>query len=386
MKIRFKGTRVLALAAVAALAIGATACGDDDDSGGAGSGPTTAAGSGTTAAGSETTVGSGTTAAGSESTAGSSASGSTVPAEASAGGDVSLVAYSTPQAAYASIIEAFKNTDAGKDVDVSESYGASGDQSRAVEAGQPADYVGFSLEPDISRLVKAGLVAEDWNDNATNGMVTNSVVVFMVRKGNPKNIQTWDDLTKDDVEVLNPNVFTSGGARWNVMAAYGSQIEQGKTEDEAVQYLNDLYANIPVQDASARESLQTFAGGVGDVLLGYENEAIFAQQQGEELDYVVPDQTILIENPVALTTSGAENPTAQAFYDYVFTPEAQEIFKANGYRPVSDEVDASEFPEPPGLFTIAEFDGWDAVMAKFFDPEGSIMVDVERGIGVAVEQ
>jgi sulfate/thiosulfate-binding protein len=361
MVIRFKGTpraRVIGLAAVAALAIGATACGgdDDDDGGGAGS--------------AATTVGSGS----------GSGSGS------SAGGDVSLVAYSTPQAAYASIIEAFNATDAGKDVHVSESYGASGDQSRAVEAGQPADYVGFSLEPDVNRLVKAGLVAEDWNDNPTKGMVTESVVVFFVRKGNPKNIQSWDDLTKDGVEVLNPNVFTSGGARWNVMAAYGAQIEQGKTEDEAVQYLNDLYANIPVQDASARESLQTFAGGVGDVLLGYENEAIFAQQQGEDIDYVIPDETILIENPVALTTSGAENPSAQAFYDYVFTPEAQEIFKENGYRPVSDEVDASEFPEPAGLFTIAEFDGWDAVMAKFFDPDGSIMVDVERAIGVSVDQ
>jgi sulfate/thiosulfate-binding protein len=356
--IRFKPTprpRVLALAAVAALAIGATACGGDDDSGGGAGSDATTAGSG----------------------AGSASS---------AGGDVALVAYSTPQAAYGSIIEAFKGTDAGKDVHVSESYGASGDQSRAVEAGQPADYVGFSLEPDITRLVKAGLVAEDWNDTPTKGMVTNSVVVFMVRKGNPKNIKSWDDLTKDGVKVLNPNVFTSGGARWNVMAAYGSQVQQGKSEDEAVQYLNDLYANIPVQDASARESLQTFAGGVGDVLLGYENEAIFAQQQGEQLDYVVPDETILIENPVALTTSGAENPSAQAFYDYVFTPEAQEIFKENGYRPVSDEVDASEFPEPSGLFTIADFDGWDAVMAKFFDPDGSIMVDVERGIGVAVDQ
>jgi sulfate/thiosulfate transport system substrate-binding protein len=299
---------------------------------------------------------------------------------------LSLVAYSTPQVVYDEIIPAFEKTADGKGVGFKTSFGASGDQSRAVEAGQPADYVGFSLEPDINRLVKAGLVAEDWNDNPTKGMVTNSVVVFIVRKGNPKNIQTWEDLTKDGVEVLNPNVFTSGGARWNVMAAYGSQVEQGKSEDQAVQYLNDLYANIPVQDASARESLQTFAGGVGDVLLGYENEAIFAQQQGEDIDYVVPDETILIENPVALTTSGAENPSAQAFYEYVFTPEAQEIFKENGYRPVSDEVDASEFPEPAGLFTIAEFDGWDAVMAKFFDPDGSIMVDVERGIGVSVDQ
>jgi sulfate/thiosulfate transport system substrate-binding protein len=361
MVIKFKRSRVLALAAAAVLAVTATACGggDDDDGTGASAGGTAA---------------------------GSTAPGSSAGGEASAGGDVALVAYSTPQEAYAAIIEAFNETDAGTDVSVSESYGGSGDQSRAVEAGQPADYVGFSLEPDINRLVKAGLVAEDWNDTPTNGMVTDSVVVLVVRKGNPKNIQDWDDLTKDGIEVLNANVFTSGGARWNVMAAYGSQIEQGKTEEEAVQYLNDLYANIEVQDASARESLQTFAGGVGDVLIAYENEAIFAQQQGEDIDYIVPDETILIENPVALTTSGAENPSAQAFYDFVFTPEAQEIFKENGYRPISEEVDASEFPEPAGLFTIADFDGWDAVMAKFFDPEGSIMVDVERGIGVAVDQ
>jgi sulfate/thiosulfate transport system substrate-binding protein len=304
------------------------------------------------------------------------------------GGSVNLVAYSTPQQAYAAIIKAFNGTDAGKGVKVSESYGASGDQSRAVDSGQPADYVGFSLEPDISRLTKSGLVGAEWNQNATKGMVTNSVVVFFVRKGNPKNIETWEDLLSDDVEVLTPNVFTSGGARWNVMAAYGSQIEQGKSEAEATQYLHDLYANIPVQDASARESLQTFAGGKGDVLLGYENEAIFAQQKGEAIDYVVPEQTILIENPVALTTSGTGNAAAKAFYDFVFTKEAQQVFLDNGYRPVSKEVtvDAEKFPTPAGLFTIAEFGGWDAVMKRFFDPEGSIMVDVEREIGVSVEQ
>jgi sulfate transport system substrate-binding protein len=306
--------------------------------------------------------------------------------DGSGGGDVSLVAYSTPQAAYEAIIEAFKASDAGNGVDVTESYGASGDQSRAVEAGQPADYVGFSLEPDMNRLVEADMVAADWNSNDTKGMVTNSVVVFMVRKGNPENIQTWDDLTKDGVEVLNPNVFTSGGARWNAMAAYGAQTEQGKSEAEAEQYLHDLYANISVQDDSARDSLQTFTTGRGDVLLGYENEAIFAQQQGQDIDYVVPDQTILIENPVALTTSGSDNPAAQAFYDFVFTKAAQEIFKDNGYRPVSDEVDASDFPEPSGLFTIEDLGGWSDVMAKFFDPEGSVMVDVERGIGVSVDQ
>ena len=304
------------------------------------------------------------------------------------GGSVNLVAYSTPQEAYAAIIKAFKDTDAGKGVKVSESYGASADQSRAVDAGQPADYVGFSLEPDISRLTKSGIVGADWNQNASKGMVTDSVVVFFVRKGNPKNIRTWEDLLRDDVEVLTPNVFTSGGARWNVMAAYGSQIEQGKSEAEATQYLHDLYKHIPVQDASARESLQTFAGGKGDVLLGYENEAIFAQQKGEAIDYVVPEQTILIENPVALTKTGTGNAAAKAFYDFVFTKEAQETFLENGYRPVNKEVtvDPAKFPTPAGLFTIAEFGGWDEVMKKFFDPEGSIMVDVQREIGVSVEQ
>jgi sulfate transport system substrate-binding protein len=338
MKIRFSQTRLFAAAAVAALAVATTACGGDDDGG---------------------------------------------DAEAGTGGDVSLVAYSTPQAAYASIIEAFKNSDAGKDVDVSESYGASGDQSRAVEAGQPADYVGFSLEPDIERLVKAGLVADDWNDNPTKGMVTNSVVVFIVRKGNPKNIQSWEDLTNDDVEVLNPNVFTSGGARWNVMAAYGSQIEQGKTDEEAQQYLADLYANVSVQDDSARKSLQTFTGGKGDVLLAYENEAIFAKAQGEPIDYVVPDETILIENPIALTTDGAKNTAAKAFYDFVLTEPAQKIFVENGYRPVVKSA-GGDFPTPKSLFTIDDFDGWDAVMAKFFDPEGSVMERIQRDKGIQV--
>jgi sulfate/thiosulfate transport system substrate-binding protein len=293
------------------------------------------------------------------------------------GGSVNLVAYSTPQQAYAAIIKAFNGTDAGKGVKVSESYGASGDQSRAVDSGQPADYVGFSLEPDISRLTKSGLVGAEWNQNATKGMVTNSVVVFFVRKGNPKNIETWEDLLSDDVEVLTPNVFTSGGARWNVMAAYGSQIEQGKSEAEATQYLHDLYANIPVQDASARESLQTFAGGKGDVLLGYENEAIFAQQKGEAIDYVVPEQTILIENPVAVITESANPDKAAEFITFLRTPEAQRVFGEKGYRSILPEV-LSEFdyPTPSNLFTAADLGGWEAITTKFFDPNSGVVAQI----------
>jgi sulfate transport system substrate-binding protein len=320
------------------------------------------------------------TACGSSATAGDSGT--------SGSGKVDLVAYSTPQEAYEAIESAFTDTPAGRGVDFTESYGASGDQSRAVANGQPADYVGFSLEPDITRLVDAGLVSPDWDENAAQGIVTDSVVVFVVRQGNPEDIKTWDDLTKDGVEVLNPNVFTSGGARWNVMAAYGAQIEQGKSEEQAVQYLHDLYEHVKVQDDSARKALQTFTTGKGDVLLAYENEAKFAQAQGEPIDYVVPDQTILIENPIALTVAGEKDAAAQAFYDYVFTEPAQEIFLQNGYRPVDDgvTVDPAEFPTPPQLFTIDKFGGWDAVMKKFFATDQSVMKDVEEGIGVSVEQ
>src|SRR3712207_6049414 len=252
------------------------------------------------------------------------------------GGNITLVAYSTPEEAYKELIPAFNKTPDGKGVGFDQWYAASGEQSRAVEGGLPADVVEFSLEPDMTRLVDADLVDPSWNKNEHKGMVTNSVVVFMVRKGNPENIKDWDDLVTGDVEVLEPNPFTSGGAKWNIMAAYGAQLEKGKTPEEARQYLAELFKNVPVLDKSARESLQTFASGKGDVLLGYENEAILAQQKGEELDYVVPDQTILIENPVAATTDADDPELAQAFVDFLYTEEAQRIFAGKGYRPVVD--------------------------------------------------
>src|SRR5919109_4658692 len=232
------------------------------------------------------------------------------------GGKLTLVAYSTPEEAYRELIPAFNKTPLGEGVSFEQSYASSGEQSRAVEGGLPADVVEFSLEPDMTRLVDAGLVDKDWNQNEYDGFVTDSVVVFMVRKGNPKNIRTWDDLIKDDVEVLEPNPFTSGGAKWNIMAAYGAQLEEGKSPQEAKDYVAKLFEHVPVLDKSARESLQTFSSGKGDVLLGYENEAILAQQEGQDLDYIVPNQTILIENPVA-TTNESKNPeAAKAFVDF----------------------------------------------------------------------
>src|SRR5688500_538565 len=259
------------------------------------------------------------------------ACGGTSSESGGGGGDsLSLVAYSTPKEAYEEIIPAFQKTEAGSDVSFSQSYGASGEQSRAVQGGLPADVVALSLAPDVDKLVDKGLVAKDWNKDEYDGFVTTSVVVFAVRKGNPKNIKTWDDLTKEGVEVITPNPFTSGGAKWNVMAAYGSQIQQGKSEAEATDYLKRLFDNVAVQDKSAREALQTFTPGKGAVLIAYKNQAITAQQKGEDVDYVVHDETILIQNPVAVTTEAKGG--AKEFVDFLHGDDAQKIFAEKGYR------------------------------------------------------
>ena len=310
--------------------------------------------------------------------------GSSAGASEGGGAQLSLVAYSTPKEAYEELIPAFQKTSAGKGVSFDQSYGASGDQSRAVASGLPADIVALSLAPDVDKLVEPGLVDSNWAKDDYDGFVTNSVVVFAVRKGNPKNIKTWDDIAKDDVEVITPNPFTSGGAKWNLMAAFGSQTEQGKSEQEGLDFLHQVLANTPVQDKSAREALQTFAGGKGDVLLAYENEAITAQKAGIDLDYVVPDQTILIENPVAVTTESENQEQAKAFVDWLRTPDAQQIYADKGYRSIlPDLVDEKTYPKPKTLFEIDEFGGWSEVNDKFFDPENGSVAKIERDLGVS---
>lgn len=301
--------------------------------------------------------------------------------------ELSLVAYSTPQEAYKDVIKAFNKTPAGKNITFTQSYGASGDQSRAVENGLKADVVEFALEPDMTRLVKKNIVAPTWNADQYKGMITDSTVAIVTRKGNPKNIRTWDDLVKPGTEVITPNPFTSGGARWNVMAGYGAKSQIGKNRQDGLSYLNKLFANVPVQDDSARKSLQTFTNGKGDALLSYENEALFAQKKGQSIDYVVPDQTILIENPVAVTANSAYPAEAKAFVDFLRTPEAQKIFADNGYRPVvKDAVPANAFPTPSGLFTIDQLGGWAKVQTEFFDPKEGALVNVEKSKGVPTEK
>jgi sulfate/thiosulfate-binding protein len=314
-------------------------------------------------------------------TAGPADSAAALPAA-----QLSLVAYSTPQDAYDEITAAFSKTAIGRNITFTKSYGASGDQSRAVESGLAADVVAFSLEPDMTRLVKDGIVADDWANDQYKGMITDSVVALVTRKGNPKKITNWADLTKAGVQVITPNPFTSGGARWNVMAAYGQVTQSGGSPDAGNAYLGDLFKNVAVQDGSARQALQTFTSGKGDAMIAYENEAIFAQQKNQPIDYVVPDSTILIENPVAVTKTTKFPDQAKAFLDYLHTPAAQEIFAKNGYRPIvaGTNTGSVKFPTPKSLFTIAQLGGWTDVTKRFFDPATGIMADVERGIGVTV--
>ena len=291
------------------------------------------------------------------------------------GVSIDLVAYSTPETAYNEITAAFAETEEGEGVEFSTSYGPSGDQSRAVEGGQAADFVSFSLESDVTRLVDAGLVADDWNTGEHQGIVADSVVVIVTRPGNPLGIEGWEDIVEEGVEIVSPNPGSSGGARWNVLAAYGAALEaSGGDEKAARQYLVDFFNNAVALPGSARDALTSFTSGVGDVLISYENEAILARQNGEELDYIVPDSTLLIETPAAVTEEA--EPEAQAFLDYLYTEEAQASFLKYGYRPVIEGVTgevegandpADPFPTPGTLFTVAEdFGGWPAAAEKFF--------------------
>jgi sulfate/thiosulfate transport system substrate-binding protein len=298
---------------------------------------------------------------------------------------LSLVAYSTPEVVYDEIEPEFQKTGAGEGVGFKSSFGASGEQSRAVEAGLKADVVSFSLEPDMTRLVDAGLVDKNWADTPSKGLVTTSLVSFIVRKGNPKHIKTWDDLLKPGIQVLTPNPFTSGAAKWNLLGAYGAKSDGGKNPDAGLAYLKELITkHVKVQDKSGRDALNTFTSGTGDVLLSYEYEATTAQKKGQDVDYVVPDDTIKIENPIAVTKSA--KPQAKEFLDFVLSKQGQEKFASWGYRPVDQEVfdaNKSKFPEPKNVFTIRDLGGWGKVNDEMFDPEKGSVAKIEEDAGVS---
>ena len=315
------------------------------------------------------------------------ASGSAKPAGAAdAGTQLNLVAYSTPKQAYDALTAAFSQTAAGKGVGFAQSFGPSGAQSRAVDSGQSADVVAFSTEPDVTRLVKDGIVARSWNANPQKGVSSDSVVVFVVRRGNPKHISGWSDLVKPGVDVVTPNPSTSGSARWNILAGYGAELEQGKSPDQALAYVRTLLTkNVSVQDSSASAALQTFTGGKGDVLLDYESDALAAVRAGDGVQLVYPKQTILIETPIAVTAKSAHAAQARAFLTYQWSPAGQAVWARQGYRPVDKTVlakYAGTFPTPPQLFTIDFLGGWKRAKAEFFDPASGSITEIERAAGV----
>jgi sulfate/thiosulfate-binding protein len=340
-----------------------------------------------------------------------------VPAYAQDSGAVTitLAGYSVVQGTYAKILPLFTDywkKEKGQDVTFQESYLASGAQSRAVVGGFEADVVALSLEGDVQNIVKANLITHDWKDNAYGGMVSDSEVVLVVRKDNPKNIQDWADLAKSGVEVITPDAGTSGGAKWNVMGAYGAAY-RGKVagyaagDDGAKQFLAALFTNVSVMDASGNDSYKTFENGVGDVSITYENQYYAGRAAGDDFTLVYPSSTILIENPIARVDTYVDKhgnrDAVQGFIDFLYRPEIQAIFAGDGFRPpaaknaaqATPEATAAEatpeatssasavtFPPISDQFTIDDFGGWSKVNTDIFGDGGvytKVIAEVKGG-------
>jgi sulfate transport system substrate-binding protein len=305
----------------------------------------------------------------------------------SGGAKLSVVGYSTPESVYAEALEpAFEKTSQGKGVSFSNSFGASGDQSRAVAAGQPASVVHFSVSSDMERLVEEGeIVSKNWEKQPYGGYATDSVVVILVERGNPLGIKSFKDLEEnEEAEVITPNPFSSGSARWNIMAVYGAAIEEGANEAEALAAVQTVLEKTTAQPGSGRDAFSAFSQGEGNVLLTYENEAIKAEKEGENVEYVIPPYTIQIETPIAVTQEAPE-PQAEDFLKWMWSDEGQEIWAENGYRPVNPKlVDPKQFPAPEkALFKIAKFGGWSKVKDEFFDEEKGSVAKIEQELGVS---
>jgi sulfate/thiosulfate transport system substrate-binding protein len=309
-----------------------------------------------------------------------------------------LAAYTTPREAYGEIIPRFQEywlTETGQKVVFEESYLGSGAQSRAVVEGFEADIVALSLEADVTRIQNAGLITHEWKAGEFKGIVTTSIVAFAVRQGNPKNVQDWPDLAKPGTEVLTPNPNMSGGAMWNILGLYGAALRghiDGVPADDlaaASEFLRQVLTNVSVMDKSARESILNYEMGIGDLAITYENEVLVGRNSGQNYELVIPTSTILIENPIAVVDVNVDRhgtrEVAEAFVQFLYGREAQDIFARHGLRVVNPEAaaaSASSYPEVEDLFTIDFFGGWEAVMADYFGPEGiynAVIMQVHQG-------
>lgn len=296
---------------------------------------------------------------------------------------LTLVAYAVPEPGWSKIIPAFNATEQGKDIAVTTSYGASGDQSRSVVDGKPADVVNFSVEPDVTRLVKANKVNKDWNTDATKGIPFGSVVTLVVRQGNPKNIKDWDDLLRPDVEVITPSPLSSGSAKWNLLAPYAAKSNGGQDQQAGLDFVQQLVGqHVKLRPGSGREATDVFLQGSGDVLISYENEAITVERQGKPVQHIIPPQTFKIENPVAVVSTSTHLQEATEFKNFQYTEEAQRLWAQAGFRPVNPGVAqqfANDFPQPSQkLWTIAELGGWSTVDAALFDKDNGSITTIYR--------
>ena len=295
---------------------------------------------------------------------------------------LSLVGYAVPREALGAVIKAWQQTPDGKDVDFTQSYGASGDQARAVAAGLKADVVQLSTGLDVDLLVKAGLVDGNWDRQTAKGIATNSIVVFAVRDGNPKHIKGWADLVRPGVQVVTPNPLSSGAAKWNVMAAYGAQRRLGKTDKQAIAFVERMMRNVVSLDTSGRNATNSFLAGRGDVFVTYENEARLAK-----LQYVIPRQTLLIEAPIAVVETSDDKELATKFVRFTHSAQAQRIFAQYGFRPLIPSVYrefAKQYPKRPGVFRISDryIGGWKAVDKRWFDPDSGLWSGIAKRTGL----
>ncbi|HEY7396896.1 MAG TPA: sulfate ABC transporter substrate-binding protein [Gaiellaceae bacterium] len=302
------------------------------------------------------------------------------------GTTLSLVGYSTPKAVMGKIVQAWQQTPAGKGVSFNQSYGASTDQARAVAQGLRADLVFLSTGDDVNLLVDAGLVDQDWDEQAYDGIAADTVVVFAVRPGNPKHIKSWADLVRPGIQVITPNPFSSGSAKWNILAAYGAERRLGKTDKQATQYVKQLFHHVVSQDSSGRNATNTFLSGKGDVLITYESEALNSRLNGQDIQYVIPRQTMLIQLPIAVLKSSPNVDKANQFIQYVKSDPAQDLLAQYGFRPVDPRIAkkyADKYPSRPGMFKVSDkyIGGWRAADKVWFQPSTGRMAKIEQAVG-----
>lgn len=306
--------------------------------------------------------------------------------------ELTLVSYAVTSEAYEEIVPAFQKywkDRTGEDVRVTESYGGSGSQARAVADGLDADVVHLAMEPDVQKIVEAGLIDEGWQSEAKNGAVpTTSLIVFGVRSGNPEGITDWSDLTEDGVGIVTPDPLTSGGAQWNVLGAYGSVMSNGGTDEAAFALLVDLFRNTVVLDKNGRDATNTFLKKrIGDAAILWESDALVAKKKGDRFDVVYPANTVLAETAVAVVDTVARDnenqDLAEGFVAFLFTPEAQKSFAQAGLRPVDETVlaqFAGRYPSTrDSVFTVTDFGGWEVAEPQFF-ADGAIYDKVREEV------